>query len=55
MTTGCTVAARRSHLLVGLGPVRAGDVPQVPSVLDLVVSDLLVLQPHNAVPELGLI
>lgn len=44
-----------SDLLVGFGPVWAGDVPQVSSVLDLVVSDLLVLQPHDAVPELCLI
>lgn len=43
------------HLLVGLGPVWAGDVPQVASVLNLIVSNLLVLQPHNAVPKLCLI
>lgn len=43
------------NLLVGFGPVGAGDVPQVSPVLDLVVADLLVLQPHDAVPVLGLI
>lgn len=44
-----------THFLKGVGPVRAGDVPQVTSVLYLVVSDLLVFQPHDAVPELSLI
>lgn len=44
-----------SHLLVGIVPVWTRDVSQVSSVLYLIVSDLLVLQPHNAVPELGLI
>lgn len=43
------------YLLVSLGPVWARDVPQVSSILDLVMSDLLVLQPHDAVPELCLI
>lgn len=45
----------RLHLLVGFGPVWAGDVPQVASVLYLIVSNLLILQPHNAVSKLCLI
>lgn len=45
----------KSHLLVGIGPVWARNVPQVSSVLYLIMPYLLVLQPHNAVPELRLI
>lgn len=49
------LSGARKYLLKGFGPVLTVDVPQVPSVLDLVVSDLLVLQPHNEIPELCLI
>lgn len=42
----------RKYLLKGFGPVLTVDVPQIPSVLDLVVSDFLVLQPDNEIPEL---
>lgn len=51
----CHRSTAHAHLVEGFGPVRARDVPQVTSVLYLVVSDLLVFQPHDAVPELSLI
>lgn len=46
------LSGARKYLLEGLGPVIAVDVPQIPSVLDLVVSDFLVLEPDNEIPEL---
>lgn len=49
---GSDAAAVTPHLLVSFGPVRAVDVPQVAPVLDLIMSNLLVFQPHDAVPEL---
>lgn len=46
------LSGARKYLLEGFGPVIAVDVPQIPSVLDLVVSDFLVLEPDNEIPEL---
>jgi hypothetical protein len=50
-----TVTSLAAHLLKGLGPSRAGDIPQVAPFFNFVVSDFLVLQPHNEIPELCLI
>lgn len=46
------LSGARKYLLKGFGPVLTVDVPQIPSVLDLVVSDFLVLEPDNEIPEL---
>lgn len=46
------MSGARKYLLKGFGPVLTVDVPQIASVLDLVVPDFLVLQPDNEIPEL---
>ena len=52
--SGCCFYSLPYRLKI-LGPFGAWDVSQVATVFDFIMSDFLILNPHDEIPEFGLI